>query len=258
MSAAAIIQARMGSTRLPGKVLLDLCGKPVIGRVVERTRAAQGVHGVLVATTDRPEDDVIEEWCIRGGVPVFRGLAEDVLARYHGAALYLDRLGIGADRILRVTADCPLIDPGVIDRGIHESEKTGADYVSNIDPPTYPDGLDVEVFTRRLLEVAHGEARLPSDREHVTPFMRRNGRFRTLNFRADRDLSRLRWTLDTAEDYRFIGEVYRRLSPVKELFTMDDVLRLLEAYPELGEINGHLERNEGYRRSLEKDAGYGA
>ncbi|MDD1664380.1 MAG: glycosyltransferase family protein [Methanomicrobiales archaeon] len=251
MRAVAIIQARVGSTRLPGKVLLDLCGKPVLWHVVQRTRAARLVHQVLVATTSRPEDGEIERLCRDWGTPIYRGPTDDVLARYHGAVGYLDRIGVPVDRIVRITADCPLIDPGVIDRGIRESEEKDSDYLSNIDPPTYPDGLDVEVFTRHTLEITHREATLPSDREHVTPYMRRNGRFKTWNIRAGRDLSPLRWTLDTREDYLFIREVYRRLFPAKNLFTMDDVTGLLADHPELSKINGHLARNVGYRISRE-------
>ena len=253
MSVVAIIQARVGSTRLPGKVLLDLCGKPVLWHVVRRTRAARRVRQVLVATTNRAEDGEIEGLCREWGTPVYRGPVDDVLARYHGAVSYLDQIGVPVDRIVRITADCPLIDPGVIDRGVRESEEKDSDYLSNIDPPTYPDGLDVEVFTRHMLEITHREATLPSDREHVTPYMRRNGRFKAWNIRAGRDLSHLRWTLDTEEDYRFICEVYQRLYPGKNLFTMDDVIDLLAYHPELMKINGHLGRNEGYRISLEKD-----
>ncbi|HMA05159.1 MAG TPA: glycosyltransferase family protein [Methanomicrobiales archaeon] len=253
MSAVAIIQARMGSTRLPGKVLMDLCGKPVLWHVVQRTQAAQRVHRVLVATTRRAEDDAIKELCREWGTPVYRGPAEDVLARYHGAVRYLDRQGVPVDLIVRITADCPLMDPAVIDRGVREAEEKNPDYISNVDPPTFPDGLDVEVFTRQVLEITHSEARLPSDREHVTPFMRRSGRFKTVNFRAVTDLSHLRWTLDTREDYLFIREVYRHLFPQKNLFALEDVVRLLADHPELSGINSHLKRNEGYRLSLEKD-----
>jgi spore coat polysaccharide biosynthesis protein SpsF len=253
MSAVAIIQARVGSTRLPGKVLLDLCGKPVLWHVVQRTRAARKVHQVLVATTTRAEDDEIEGLCRGWGTLMYRGQVDDVLARYQGAVSYLERIGVPVNRIVRITADCPLIDPGVIDRGVHESEEHDIDYLSNIDPPTYPDGLDVEVFTRDTLEITNREANLPSDREHVTPYMRRGGRFKIRNIEAERDLSSLRWTLDTREDYLFIREVYRRLFPSKEIFTMDDVTGLLADHPELSEINGHLARNEGYRISLEAD-----
>jgi len=169
MKTVAIIQARMGSTRLPGKVLADLAGQPVLAWVVRAARAATGVDDVWVATSTAAADDAVVAWCKANGVPVHRGSEDDVLDRYVGAAK-----ASGANVVVRLTADCPLLDPAVIAQTIRLRAMTGVAYASNVDPPTWPDGLDCEVLTADTLVTAAAEATRASDREHVTPFVRNN------------------------------------------------------------------------------------
>jgi len=245
----AIIQARVGSTRLPRKVLRRIAGKPMLWHVIERVKRARLVDAVVVATTEKREDSVVEKIAKECGVECFRGSEEDVLDRYYRAA---ERFG--ADVVVRITADCPLIDPELIDRAIELFLSGNFDYVSNTLPPTYPDGLDVEVFSFNALEKAWRMARMASEREHVTPYIRNHPEIFTLgNLKSEVDLSHMRWTVDRIEDLEFVREVYRELYRKGKNFHMKEVLRLLEDKPELAEINRHIERDEGYKKSLRED-----
>ena len=248
----AVIQARMGSSRLPGKVLLDLAGRPVLQHGVERVRKSRLIDRVLVATTDRPGDEPIRQFCCEQGIACFGGSETDVLDRYWQAAL---SAGAGpGDGIVRITADCPLIDPVVIDRVIETFLTSGADYVSNINPPTFPDGLDVEVFKFTVLQVAWQEARLVSEREHVTPYLRNHPeKFSQRNVSHLQDLSALRWTLDEPADYVLLQKVVGTLHEWKPDFHMEDVLRILAEHPQWQELNASFRRNEGYVKSLRQD-----
>ena len=244
----AIIQARMDSRRLPGKVLADIYGKPMLARVVERAQRAQLVDEVIVATTDRLADAPIAAWCVESGVPCYRasGDPNDVLARYYEAAKWRQ-----ADVIVRITADCPLLDPMVVDMAIITRWGHDADYCSNVDPPTFPDGLDVEAFTFAALEKAHRAATLLSDREHVTPLIRRTAFTHRRIFSRDSALVYERWTVDEAADLEFVRAVYAELGEAP--FGMVEVLALLERRPELRQINAGILRNEGYELSLKED-----
>jgi spore coat polysaccharide biosynthesis protein SpsF (cytidylyltransferase family) len=250
MRTVAIVQARMGSTRLPGKVLMDIEGKPTLQRVVERIRRARRVDEVVVATSDLPADDAIERFCGEIGVACFRGSEGDVLDRYHGAAA-----AHGADVVVRITADCPLLDPAVVDRVIAAFHEGGCDYAANCRMEvTYPDGLDTEVFSRDALERAWAQARLHSEREHVTPYIWNHPeRFALRVVRNDRDLSALRWTLDEPDDLAAIRAVYAELGGDRP-FGMEEVLDLLARRPELAALNAHIAPNAGYLKSLEEDA----
>ena len=251
MRVVAIIQARSGSTRLPGKVLADVHGKALLRRVIERVKAIRNVDGVVIATTDAPADHAIEEIAQREQVAVFRGSESDVLDRYYHAAVR-NR----ADVIARVTADCPLLDPEVAARVIDHFLRGAFDYVSNVDPPTFPDGLDTEVFTMKALGESWREAHLNSDREHVTPFIRsRKDRFSQGNVENPANLSHLRWTVDEADDLEFIRQVYARMG--KDLFGLDEVMNLLQREPALMAINHRHERNEGYKRSIANETAKG-
>lgn len=244
----AIIQARMTSTRLPGKVLEDLGGAPLLGRVVERALRATRINQVGVATTDRASDDPVADFCREAGIRCFRGDEHDVLDRYRQAAA-----AFGGEVIIRLTADCPLLDPAVIDRVIEGFESADFDYASNTVKPTFPDGLDTEVFTRRALETAWRDAALPSEREHVTPFIwKRPEQFRIHSIEQPVDLSALRWTVDDAADLDFVRAVFARLEPGDT--AMEDVLALLDRHPDLGSINPGGFRNAGYLKSLRGDA----
>jgi spore coat polysaccharide biosynthesis protein SpsF len=229
--AVAILQARMSSTRLPGKVMKPLAGAPMIERQIERLRRCETLDRLVVATSDDPSDDPLATHLQGLGVEVFRGPLHDVLGRFVGA---VEALGIDGD-VVRLTADCPLADPQVIDAGVRLRASLGVDYVSNGRKPTYPHGLDMEVFTRDALLAAGREATDPYDREHVTPYLYRSGRFSLGHLQQQKDESRLRWTVDTPEDYAFVARVYDALYPTKPAFTSDDVRALPFAHYEVAQ-----------------------
>lgn len=246
MKTVAIIQARMGSTRLPGKILTVLAGKPVLAWVVRAARAASGVDDVWVATSTAAADDAVVAWCKANGVPVHRGSEDDVLDRYVGAAK-----ASGADVVIRLTADCPLLDPAVIAQTIRLRAMTGVAYASNVDPPTWPDGLDCEVLTTDALMVAATEAARPSDREHVTPFVRNNrSRFTAETLIAPLPgLAAERWTLDTPEDLALLSALAERL-PADHPPSYLDVLTVLDHEPHLRDLNAKATRNAGFKASI--------
>jgi spore coat polysaccharide biosynthesis protein SpsF len=229
---AVIIQARMGSARLPGKVLIDLGGKSVLARVISRLRRATLVDEIVVATTDCAPDDAVVRECDRLGVEVFRGSENDVLDRYYQAALLTT-----AEAIVRITSDCPLIDPQITDDTIRSFLDLRPDYASNALHRTYPRGLDTEVMTRDALACAWREAHLPYQRAHVTPYLYENPtRFAILAINGNVDYSDHRWTLDTPEDLAFIRALYDRLDNNDD-FTWRDALAVLQREPELVELN---------------------
>ncbi|MGA9196817.1 MAG: aminotransferase class III-fold pyridoxal phosphate-dependent enzyme, partial [Pseudolabrys sp.] len=246
MKTVAIIQARMGSTRLPGKVLTVLAGKPVLAWVVRAARAASGVDEVWVATSTAATDDAVVAWCKANEVPVHRGSEDDVLDRYVGAAK-----ASGANVVVRLTADCPLLDPAVIAQTIRLRAMTGVAYASNVDPPTWPDGLDCEVLTTDALAVAATEATRPSDREHVTPFVRNNrSRFTAETLIAPLPgLAAERWTLDTPEDLALLSALAERLPPDHPPSYLD-VLAVFDHEPHLRDLNAKATRNSGFKASI--------
>jgi len=232
MKIAAIIQARMSSTRLPGKVLMDVGGETVLARVVRRLRRAALIEEIVVATTSSTADHLIVRECQRLSVRVFRGEENDLLDRYYHAAQ-----GISAEGIVRITSDCPLIDPEITDNTIRSFQECRPDYASNALQRTYPRGLDTEVMTWDALARAWREARLSYQRVHVTPYIYENpDRFDILPVKGEADYSSHRWTLDTAEDLAFIRAVYDRVDN-DDSFSWRDVLALLEREPELVELN---------------------
>ncbi len=244
MRTVAIIQARMGSSRLPGKVLLDLAGQPMIARVLDRARRAKTVDDVMVATTTDPSDDPIEAMCRARGYPWYRGSMFDVLDRYYGAA----RLA-RADMIVRVTADCPVIDPAVIDQVVQAFHAQSADFACNRLPPpwkrTWPIGLDTEVCSFAGLERAWKEAVLPYEREHVMPFFYDvAGRFKVVVVDHDPDYGAQRWTVDTAEDLQLLREIFAHFQG-SDAFSWLDVLRLVESEPQLLQINAGVRHKIG-------------
>lgn len=234
MKVVAIIQARMGSTRLPGKVLLDLAGEPILGRVMNRTQRAQTLVEVVVATTVQPVDDAIVRLCAERGWPCFRGSEEDVLDRYYQTAMAHQ-----ADVVVRITSDCPLIEPEVIDRVVREflDLQPEVDYSCNVLPRrTFPRGLDTEVMRFDVLERAWREDHNPAWREHVTPYIYHNpDLFRIHGVTNEVDYSHLRWTVDTPEDLDFVRRIYDHFG--HDHFTWQEVLEVLEEHPEWLEIN---------------------
>jgi len=232
---AAIIEARTASTRLPGKVLLDLAGKPSLERLVERVRRSRLVDRVVVATTTNPEDEAIESLCRTLGCDCFRGSQDDVLARVLGAARAVE-----ADLIVELTGDCPLIDHRHIDQVIRLFHETGCDYAANTVERTFPDGFDVQVFSRRLLEEVDRLTDDPVDRVHVSYYIyTRPGQYRLANWpaRADEAWPELRVTLDEERDYLLLKAVFDRLYPVNPDFSAREVIDLLRAEPGLRRIN---------------------
>jgi spore coat polysaccharide biosynthesis protein SpsF len=235
----ALVQARMSSSRLPGKVLKDIQGKPMVARVVERTRQAKLVDLVAVATTVDPADDAIEAWCKESGTAFYRGSMFDVLDRFYQAAKLFS-----ADVIVRVTADCPVIDPQVIDETIEAFHANQADFAANRLPPpwgrTYPIGLDTEVCSFAALERAWKEASEAHEREHVMPYLYDvDGRFKVFQINTSPDYGALRWTVDTPEDLEFIRSLFALL-PDRESFTWLDVLAVTQKHPELNAINAEI------------------
>ena len=238
----AIIQARIGSTRLPGKVLADIVGHPLLWHVVQRARQARTLDHVVVATSVEPGDDAIAAFCTEVGVECFRGSEDDVLDRYYRVAK-----AHKADTIVRITADCPLIDPGVIDSVVDLFARSGADYASNVKPPTFPDGLDVEVFSFSTLDCVWKEASKRYQREHVTGYITENpDRFRRVNLTASRDLSTWRLTVDYPEDLELVRRVFEALYEPGRIFSFDQVVAFLDEHQELLGINSRFARNAGY------------
>lgn len=243
----ALIQARMSSSRFPGKVIEPLAGVPMIVFMACRAQHARTLDQVAVVTSIDPSDDALASTVERAGLPVFRGSLKDVLARYGAAAEHF-----GVDEVVRLTGDCPLIDPATIDAVVAARREHRADYASNCEPPTFPDGLDTECFTRTALVRALGRAKLPSEREHVTLWMRSDeAKLKRVNVRALADFSALRLTVDYPDDLALVRELVTRIGP-REPFDLFDVLRLLAADPALGRLNVH-ERNEGLAETLRKE-----
>lgn len=232
----AIIQARMSSSRLPGKVLKEAGGRPLLSRMVERVRRAQLVNETLVATTVDSSDDTIVQFCEAEKIAYFRGDLMDVLDRYYQAAL-----AHHADIVVRLTGDCPLIDPDLVDETIRALLTQNADFACNRLPPpltrTYPIGLDVEVCTFQALAHAWREAKEKHEREHVMPYLYEvPGRFKLVKIDYPQDYGHLRWTVDTPQDLEFVRAVYAKLDNRND-FTWLDVLQVVKSNPELEEIN---------------------
>ncbi len=247
MRIVAVVQARMGSSRLPGKVLATIGGHPMIRHVLFRASQSMA-DAIVLATSTHKEDDALAKAVESMGFQVVRGSLEDVLDRFHKTAV-----ATSADVVVRLTGDCPLVDPEQIDRCIGMFRTGNYDYVSNAYPKaTFPDGLDTEVMSAKVLELAWREADKPSEREHVTSFIwNRPERFRLGSVHSPQDFSHLRWTVDESRDLVFVRELYSMLDP--DTARMADVLELLKRNPDLLEINREIERNEGYRRSLAQD-----
>jgi spore coat polysaccharide biosynthesis protein SpsF len=242
MKIAAIIQARMGSTRLSGKVMKELKGKTVLAHVIERVKQAKLVDEIIIATTNLDRDDVIEKEAIACGAKVFRGSEDDVLSRYYYAAKEND-----IDVIIRITSDCPVIDPFVIDDIVGFYLKGQNNIVTNAsaDPTqrTYPRGLDTEVFSFEALENAFMNGSETYQREHVTPFIYEHSN-KIHYFKNKVDYSKYRWTLDTEEDFMLITEIYNRLYKGKHDFYLEDIVKLFIEDPNLFTINAHIEQKK--------------
>lgn len=222
----------------------------MLSRQIDRVRRAKSLDGIVVATSTATDDDAIESLCRETNIDCFRGALDDVLDRVDSCAA-----AFGAGHVVRLTGDCPLIDPGVIDRVVDVHTGGGSDYTSNVHPPTWPDGLDVEVMRRDVLAIAAAEARLPSEREHVTPFILTQGdRFALSNVETAPDRSDLRLTVDEPRDFELVSRIYEALFRGKPDFDIEDVLALLDENPQMLRINADIGRNEGAQRSHVQDA----
>ncbi len=242
-----IIQARMGSSRLPGKVLMKSDnGTPILYHVINQLRHCSKVKNLVIATTTNQEDDEIEKFADNNSVNVFRGSEKDVLDRYFQCAKKYS-----FSTIVRITSDCPLIDPQIVDKVIERFFSGNYDYATNTLIRTFPIGTDAEVFSFSALETAWKNAQLPSEREHVTPHLRNKGNFKTINVENDTNISNLRLTVDRIEDFELINEILNNLSinPIH----LENILELFSRKPELIEINKHINNNEGLDRSLKED-----
>ncbi len=257
MTTAVVIQARIGSTRLPGKVMYALNGQPMILFLMDRVARAKNADVVALATSDQPADDILAQTVAKAGYPVIRGPEDDVLRRYTLAATALN-----ADLVVRVTGDCPFSDPALIDALIELLRAEGADYATNVKPETWPDGLDLSVFTSDTLIAANQEASLPSEREHVVPWMWKESslqggsRLKAVNLPAPRDLSALRWTIDEADDFLCMQALVEALGTDRAgLAGWQDILNAFEQLPRELKTNQDIIRDAGYLKSLQAEGG---
>jgi len=237
-----IIQARTGSSRLPGKVLKQICGKSVLEHDIDRLKNVKNINEIVIATTSKKQDDPIVEEANRLGIKYFRGSEDDVLSRYYFAAKEND-----ADIVVRVTSDCPLIDHCVTENIIQFfiDRADEYDYVSNTIDRTFPRGLDTEVFSYKALEKSFLNAQNSREREHVTPYIWGNpSEFKIFQYKNDKSYSDYRWTLDTQEDYELITFIYERLYEINPDFNMNDILCLYEKYSELQYFNSHIQQKQ--------------
>jgi spore coat polysaccharide biosynthesis protein SpsF len=239
---ATIIQARMGSTRLPGKVLKKVLGKTLLEYQIERVKRAKTIDEIIIATTTKENDDPIAQICQQLSIPYYRGSEEDVLSRYYEAATKFN-----VDVVVRLTSDCPIIDPNIIDKVVEHylENKDRYDYVSNTLTRKYPRGLDTEVMSYEVLKRVHEEAKELVYREHVTAYIYHHpDQFRLCNVSNEKDESKHRWTVDTEEDFILIKNILETLYPINPLFTLEDVIRILQDKPEWVEINAHIEQKK--------------
>lgn len=240
---AAIIQARSGSSRLPGKVREELAGQSVLGHVLRRAMAIERVDVVCLATTDLAPDDDLADAAARYGAEVFRGSSDDVLGRYLGAARQLD-----ADVVMRITCDCPVIDPEVCNKVLELRANTNADYAANVTPPDWPHGLDCEAFTTNVLERAAAQAQKPDEREHVTIWIRQHPDIHREDLAGPGGAAaRQRWTLDYPEDLMFFRELFRYLPSPPAMPGWREILAVVEKHPNIAAINA--KRIDPSRRS---------
>ena len=240
----AIIQARLNSTRLPGKVLEYFSDNTLLGHIIERLSYSKFISKVIVATTDSETDNKLIDWLINEKVDFFRGKEEDVLDRYYNAAI-----NFNAENILRVTSDDPFKDPVIIDKVIEVFLNENLDFAYNNNPVSYPEGLDVEVFKFDALKIAQCNSQNSFQREHVTQYFYNNPElFKQKNLKNDIDYSNYRWTLDSYEDLLFTKEVYNKLYEKNKIFYFEDILQLLKKEPEIALINAGVKRSYLYNK----------
>ncbi len=255
----AIIQARMSSVRLPRKVLRKIGNEPMLYHVINQVRGSKLIRDVIVVTTTMPQDDAIVKYCKKNNIKYFRGSSADLLDRYYKCAKKF-----GIDPIVRITSDCPLIDPRVVDKAITKFLKGSFDYVANNlekyngkrdnSPCNFPEGMTVEASSFEAVEHAGKEAKKPSEREHVFPYVQFNPKlFRVSNFKYPRDLSYIRCTVDRLDDLEFVAELFKRFSKKKKFIEIKDIVKIVRKEPDLVKMNNRIAFDEGYKKSLTDD-----
>jgi len=243
MKITAIIQARTNSSRYPNKVFASLAGKPLIWHVINRLKASKKIDEIVIATTVNRSDDILKDWATSENVSYFRGEENDVLNRFYETAKRYE-----SDIIVRITSDDPFKDPRIIDKVIGVLLDHDLDFAYNNYPPSFPEGLDTEVFSFHALDLANSNSKDMFEREHVTQYFYRNPMlFKQENICNDKDISRLRWTIDTVQDYRLVENVYKALFKENEIFLMEDILKYLQKHPEVSEINMDVKRSAMYQ-----------
>ena len=249
MKTVAIVQARMGSTRFPGKVMEVICGQTLIEILLSRLSKSKKIDQIIVATPKNSNNYKLIKYLQEKDYFVYQGSEKNVLQRYYEAAQE-----VNADTIVRVTGDCPLTDAKLVDSCIEKYQSSNVDYVSNIEPASFPDGLDVEVLKFSALKKAWKNAKLKSEFEHVTPYIWDNPElFLIGNHTNDKDLSNLRLTVDVMDDFKKISEIFKSLYPKNKNFSLNDVLVFLKENPEIDLLNNKINRNEGYMNSKKED-----
>ena len=244
MKVVAIIQARMSSRRLRGKVLMQLAGIPVLEHVVQRVSYCKTINQVVVATSSDISDNDIEAWCVDNKVDYFRGSLDDVLDRFYQAAKHYQ-----AEAIVRITADCPVIDPAIVDEVVEGYQVGGFEFYGLAGE--FPDGLDCTVFSFSAIERAWNEAALPSEREHVGPYIEKKPEiFKSGVLVKFKGMSHHRWTLDEPDDFKLLSFIFNELYDKDSIFYTHQIIKLLEINPEISNINSNIIRNEGYQKSL--------
>lgn len=245
----AILQARMSSSRLPGKTMKKIIGRPMLELQIERIKRSKKIDKLILATSTNTEDNEIEALCKKLGLACFRGDLENVLDRFYNACKPYN-----VENIVRLTGDCPLTDPEKIDELISFFQNADFDYVANCTYPTLPHGLDAEIFSKDALEKAYKNATLPSEKEHVTTYIKNPDHgFSIGHLRYDGKHAHLRWTVDEPQDFELVKKIYERLYPKNPEFTTADIIQLMDNHPELLSINTGLYRDEGYQKSLKQD-----
>ncbi|NDF25244.1 MAG: acylneuraminate cytidylyltransferase [Thaumarchaeota archaeon] len=253
---AGIIQARLGSSRLPGKIMLQACGKSMLELMIERVQRSKKLDKIIIATSTNAQDDEIVEFCAKAKIDYYRGSEHDLLSRYKEAADKFD-----VDLIVRLTSDTPIIDAKTIDDTVEAYVKNNYDFVSNCYPMprTYPDGTNVEVFSHQLLNEVDREAKKPSEREHVTFFMWMHPeRYKIFRVDYKKDISKYRLNLDYNEDYTVLKTIFENLYPKNQNFSIEDALKWLDEHPDIYKINSNIKQGQGFVKSLEadKEAGF--
>jgi spore coat polysaccharide biosynthesis protein SpsF (cytidylyltransferase family) len=243
-----MIQTRTGSMRLPKKSLALIEKKPMIWHVVNRVKKIKNVEQIALITTRKKIDKILLEIAKKYGIMGYAGDVNDLLNRHYQCAIKID-----ADPIIRITSDCPLIDPKIVEKVLKFYLDNDYDYVSNIIEPSFPDGLDVEVFSLNALKKAVKNAKLSSEREHMSPYFTKNpNKFKLYNIKNKKNLSHMRWTVDQKQDLTFVRKIYAKMKP-KTIFSMKEILKIISEDPELQNINKGIKRNEGYTKSLKND-----